>query len=109
MRICLSRCQPARNRRLCWETAVGQRIRKIRLQKGITQDQLAELSGLNRVHLYRLLPAGLGSTSASITSGASRPSLDKASDPALCPPRPTDGHEDHDFSRPDPYSPDLVV
>jgi len=26
----------------------------MRLKKGITQDQLAELAGLNRVHLYRL-------------------------------------------------------
>jgi XRE family aerobic/anaerobic benzoate catabolism transcriptional regulator len=33
---------------------VGQRIRTIRAKKGITQDQLAELAGLNRVHLYRL-------------------------------------------------------
>jgi transcriptional regulator with XRE-family HTH domain len=33
---------------------VGQRIRTIRRQKGITQDHLAELAGLNRVHLYRL-------------------------------------------------------
>jgi transcriptional regulator with XRE-family HTH domain len=33
---------------------VGERIRRLRLKKGITQDQLAELTGLNRVHLYRL-------------------------------------------------------
>jgi transcriptional regulator with XRE-family HTH domain len=33
---------------------VGQRIRTIRVTKGITQDQFAELAGLNRVHLYRL-------------------------------------------------------
>jgi transcriptional regulator with XRE-family HTH domain len=33
---------------------VGARIRAIRLKKGITQDQLAELTGLNRVHLFRL-------------------------------------------------------
>jgi XRE family transcriptional regulator, regulator of sulfur utilization len=33
---------------------VGERIRKIRREKGITQDHLAELAGLNRVHLYRL-------------------------------------------------------
>lgn len=26
----------------------------MRLAKGITQDQLADLTGLNRVHLYRL-------------------------------------------------------
>jgi transcriptional regulator with XRE-family HTH domain len=29
-------------------------IQKLRKQKGITQDQLAELSGLNRAHVYRL-------------------------------------------------------
>jgi transcriptional regulator with XRE-family HTH domain len=34
--------------------AVGERIRRLRSKKGITQDQLAELTGLNRVHLYRL-------------------------------------------------------
>jgi transcriptional regulator with XRE-family HTH domain len=34
--------------------AVGERIRKLRVKKGITQDHLAELTGLNRVHLYRL-------------------------------------------------------
>jgi transcriptional regulator with XRE-family HTH domain len=34
--------------------AVGLRIKAIRRRKGITQDQLAELAGLNRVHLYRL-------------------------------------------------------
>jgi len=34
--------------------AVGERIRRLRSKKGITQDQLAELAGLNRVHLYRL-------------------------------------------------------
>jgi transcriptional regulator with XRE-family HTH domain len=33
---------------------IGGRIKKIRGEKGITQDQLAELAGLNRVHLYRL-------------------------------------------------------
>lgn len=33
---------------------VGERIRTLRRRKGITQDQLAELTGLNRVHLYRL-------------------------------------------------------
>ena len=36
------------------DRAVGERIRKIRKRKGITQDQLAELAGLNRTHLYRL-------------------------------------------------------
>jgi transcriptional regulator with XRE-family HTH domain len=34
--------------------AVGERIRILRVKKGITQDHLAELTGLNRVHLYRL-------------------------------------------------------
>jgi transcriptional regulator with XRE-family HTH domain len=33
---------------------VGERIKKIRKAKGLTQDQFAELTGLNRVHLYRL-------------------------------------------------------
>jgi transcriptional regulator with XRE-family HTH domain len=33
---------------------IGLRIKKIRARKGFTQDQLAELAGLNRVHLYRL-------------------------------------------------------
>jgi transcriptional regulator with XRE-family HTH domain len=36
------------------QKAVGQRIKAIRERKGITQDQLAEMTGLNRVHLYRL-------------------------------------------------------
>jgi XRE family transcriptional regulator, regulator of sulfur utilization len=36
------------------DRAVGERIRKIRKKKGITQDQLADLAGLNRTHLYRL-------------------------------------------------------
>jgi len=36
------------------EKVVGQKIRQIRRGKGITQDQLAELAGLNRVHLYRI-------------------------------------------------------
>jgi transcriptional regulator with XRE-family HTH domain len=36
------------------DRAVGERIRKIRKRKGITQDHLAELAGLNRTHLYRL-------------------------------------------------------
>ena len=30
------------------------RIKAIRAKKGLTQDQLAELAGLNRVHLYRI-------------------------------------------------------
>jgi len=33
---------------------VADRIKKIRKAKGITQEELAELSGLNRTHLYRL-------------------------------------------------------
>jgi transcriptional regulator with XRE-family HTH domain len=36
------------------ERVVGKKIQAIRVKKGITQDQLAELTGLNRVHLYRL-------------------------------------------------------
>jgi transcriptional regulator with XRE-family HTH domain len=33
---------------------VGNRIKAFRHAKGVTQDQLAELAGLNRAHLYRL-------------------------------------------------------
>jgi transcriptional regulator with XRE-family HTH domain len=33
---------------------VADRIKKIRKAKSLTQDQLAELAGLNRTHLYRL-------------------------------------------------------
>lgn len=33
---------------------VGNRIKALRQAKGVTQDQLAELAGLNRAHLYRL-------------------------------------------------------
>lgn len=33
---------------------VGERIKAIRQQKGITQDRLADMAGLNRAHLYRL-------------------------------------------------------
>jgi transcriptional regulator with XRE-family HTH domain len=36
------------------QKAVGLRIKAARNRKGITQDQLAELAGLNRVHLFRL-------------------------------------------------------
>jgi transcriptional regulator with XRE-family HTH domain len=36
------------------ERQVGLRIKALRAKKGITQDQLAELAGLNRTHLYRL-------------------------------------------------------
>jgi len=33
---------------------VGTRIKAVRGEKKITHDQLAELAGLNRVHLYRI-------------------------------------------------------
>src|SRR5437016_2491804 len=33
---------------------VGRKIKAVRGKKGLTQDQLAELAGLNRVHLYRI-------------------------------------------------------
>jgi len=36
------------------QKAVGERIRLIRQRKAITQDELADMTGLNRVHLYRL-------------------------------------------------------
>jgi transcriptional regulator with XRE-family HTH domain len=36
------------------ERQVGLRIKALRAKKGITQDQLADLAGLNRTHLYRL-------------------------------------------------------
>jgi transcriptional regulator with XRE-family HTH domain len=36
------------------EREVGRRIKAIRQRNGITQDQLADMTGLNRVHLYRL-------------------------------------------------------
>jgi transcriptional regulator with XRE-family HTH domain len=36
------------------QVIVGERIKKIRQAKEFTQDQLAELTGLNRVRLYRL-------------------------------------------------------
>jgi len=36
------------------QRVVAERIKKIRKKKGITQEQLAELAGLNRTHLYRL-------------------------------------------------------
>jgi transcriptional regulator with XRE-family HTH domain len=36
------------------QRVVADRIKKIRKAKGITQEQLAELAGLNRTHLYRL-------------------------------------------------------
>lgn len=36
------------------QKVVGRNIKAIRGRKGVTQDQLAELAGLNRVHLYRI-------------------------------------------------------
>ena len=36
------------------ELVVAEKIKAIRKEKGISQDQLAELAGLDRVHLYRL-------------------------------------------------------
>src|SRR5580658_1479645 len=36
------------------QAVVAEKIKAIRKEKGITQDRLAELTGLNRVHLYRL-------------------------------------------------------
>ena len=36
------------------QKVVGRNIKAIRGKRGVTQDQLAELAGLNRVHLYRI-------------------------------------------------------
>jgi transcriptional regulator with XRE-family HTH domain len=36
------------------EHAVAEKIKALRKEKGISQDQLAELAGLDRVHLNRL-------------------------------------------------------
>jgi transcriptional regulator with XRE-family HTH domain len=36
------------------QKAVGKRIKVVRAKRGLTQDELAELAGLNRVHLYRI-------------------------------------------------------
>jgi transcriptional regulator with XRE-family HTH domain len=36
------------------QAVVGQRIAKLRKKSGLTQDQFAEVTGLNRTHLYRL-------------------------------------------------------
>jgi transcriptional regulator with XRE-family HTH domain len=36
------------------QIAVAEKIKEIRKAKGISQDRLAELTGLNRVHVYRL-------------------------------------------------------
>jgi DNA-binding XRE family transcriptional regulator len=33
---------------------VGIKIRALRMEKGLTQDQFANLAGLNRTHVYRL-------------------------------------------------------
>lgn len=36
------------------QAVVAERIKAIRKKKGISQDELAELAGLNRVHLFRI-------------------------------------------------------
>jgi transcriptional regulator with XRE-family HTH domain len=36
------------------EKVVGQTIRKLRRKKSITQEQLADLAGINRTHMYRI-------------------------------------------------------
>ncbi len=36
------------------EKIVGETIRKIRRKKGVTQEQLADLAGINRTHMYRI-------------------------------------------------------
>jgi DNA-binding XRE family transcriptional regulator len=36
------------------EAKVGAKVRDLRKARGLTQDQFAELAGLNRTHLYRL-------------------------------------------------------
>jgi transcriptional regulator with XRE-family HTH domain len=36
------------------QVVVGERIAALRKSMGLTQDQLAERAGVNRVHLYRL-------------------------------------------------------
>jgi len=36
------------------QLVVGKRIARLRKKSGFTQDQFAEATGLNRVHLYRL-------------------------------------------------------
>ena len=36
------------------QVVVGQRIAKLRKSKGFSQDQFAELAGLDRAHLYRI-------------------------------------------------------
>ena len=36
------------------EKVVGETIRKMRRKKGITQEKLADLAGINRTHMYRI-------------------------------------------------------
>jgi transcriptional regulator with XRE-family HTH domain len=36
------------------EKTVGQTIRKLRHKKGVTQEDLADLAGINRAHMYRI-------------------------------------------------------
>jgi transcriptional regulator with XRE-family HTH domain len=36
------------------EKVVGQTIRKLRRKKSLTQEQLADLAGINRTHMYRI-------------------------------------------------------
>ena len=36
------------------EKVVGETIRRIRRKKGITQEQLADMAGINRTHMYRI-------------------------------------------------------
>jgi transcriptional regulator with XRE-family HTH domain len=36
------------------QTTVGQRIQKLRMKKGWSQEELAHRAGLNRTHMYRL-------------------------------------------------------
>ena len=33
---------------------IGERVRQLRIEKGMTQDQLAELTGLKRPHITRI-------------------------------------------------------
>jgi transcriptional regulator with XRE-family HTH domain len=36
------------------EVEVGNRVAKLRIEKGFTQEQFAKMTGLNRGHLYRI-------------------------------------------------------
>jgi transcriptional regulator with XRE-family HTH domain len=36
------------------ERVVAENIKAVRKQRGVSQDQLAELAGIDRAHLYRL-------------------------------------------------------